>query len=149
MFTSSVEVLIGRPLDEVFAFVGDVRNRPRWDDSVDSEELTSPEPIGVGSTVRTRLRSMGKEYEYNWEIVEHEPPNRMTVESRSGPFPTTLVFRFADEDGGTRLNASVTGRPTGLMRLLQPMIARTTQKNLDRGYARLKHLLETGEAGAA
>jgi hypothetical protein len=31
-----------------------------------------------------------------------------------------------------------------MMRLLEPMIARTTQKNLDRGYERLKRLLETG-----
>jgi uncharacterized membrane protein len=144
MFTRRVAVLISRPLDEVFEFVADVRNRPRWDDSVDSEELTSPEPIGVGSTVRTKLRSMGKDYEYTWEIVEHEPPRRMKVESTSGPFPTTLEFQFADRDGGTQVSASVTGRPTGSMRLLQPMIARTTQKNLDRGYARLKTLLETG-----
>lgn len=74
MFTSRVEVLIARPLDEVFAFVADVRDRPSWDESVDSEELTSPEPIGAGSTVRMRLRSMGREYQYTWEIVEHEPP---------------------------------------------------------------------------
>jgi hypothetical protein len=60
MFTSRVEVLISRQLDEVFAFVSDVRNRTRWDDSVDSEELTSPEPIQVGTTVRTRLRLMVK-----------------------------------------------------------------------------------------
>jgi len=146
VFTSSVEVLISRPLDEVFAFVADVRNRPRWDDSVDSEELTSPEPIGVGSTVRTKLRSMGKDYEYTWEIVEHEPPNRMKVESTSGPFPTTLDFQFEGQDGGTRVKAAATGRPTGLMGLLQPMIARTTQRNLDRGYVRLKTLLETGSA---
>jgi uncharacterized membrane protein len=135
---------IARPLDEVFAFVGDVRNRPRWDDSVDSEELTSPEPIGVGSTVRTRLHSMGREYQYTWEIVEHEPPSRMKVESTSGPFPTTLGFQFAGHDGGTRVNATVTGRPIGVMRLLEPLIARRTQQNLDRGYARLKALLETG-----
>jgi len=146
MFTSRVEVLISRPLHEVFAFVGDVRNRPRWDDSVDSEELTSPEPIGVGSTVRTRLRSMGKDYEYNWEIVEHEPPSRLKIESTSGPFPTTLVFQFDGQSGATRVNASVTGRPSGMLRVLQPIIARTSQKNLDRGYSRLKRLLETGTA---
>jgi uncharacterized membrane protein len=102
MFTSRVEVLISRPLDEVFAFVSDVRNRPQWDDSVESEELTSPEPIQVGTTVRTRLRSMGREYQYTWEIVEHEPPNEMKVESTSGPFPTTLSFQFNGQDGGTR-----------------------------------------------
>ena len=146
MFTSRVEVLISRPLDEVFAFVGDVRNRPRWDDSVDSEELTSPEPIGVGSTVRTRLRSMGKDYEYNWEIVEHEPPSRLKIESTSGPFPTTLVFQFDGQSGGTQVNASVTGRPSGMLRVLQPIIARTSQKNLNRGYSRLKRVLETGTA---
>jgi uncharacterized membrane protein len=146
VFTKTVEVVISRPVDEVFEFVGDVRNRPRWDESVDSEELTSPEPIAVGSTVRTRLRSMGRDYEYTWEIVEHEPPKRMRVESTSGPFPTTLAFEFDPEDGGTWVKASVTGRPTGMLRVLQSMIARTTQQNLDRGYARLKRLLETGTA---
>ena len=67
-------MVIARPLDDVFAFVADARDRPRWDESVDTEELTSPEPIGVGSTVRTRLRSMGREYEYTWVVTEHEPP---------------------------------------------------------------------------
>ena len=146
MFAKKVTVVIDRPLDEVFAFVGDVRNRPSWDDSVDSEELTSAEPIGVGTTVRTRLTSMGRQYEYTWAIVEHEPPHAMKVESTSGPFPTTLVFHFDGRDDGTLVEASVTARPAGLMRLLEPMIARTTQKNLDRGYGRLKQLLETGVA---
>lgn len=146
MFTRSVAVPIARPIDEVFAYVADARNRPNWDESVDSEELTSPEPIGVGSTVRTKFRSMGRPYEYTWEIVEHEAPVRMKVESTSGPFPTTLAFRFSAQQGGTLVEASVTGRPTGLMRAFQPMVARTTQSNLDRAYPRLKRLLETGAA---
>jgi hypothetical protein len=145
VFTKRVAVLISRPVDEV-SFVADARNRPRWDENVESEELTSPEPIGVGSTVRTRMRSMGREYQYTWEIVAHEPPSRNMVESTSGPFPTTLAFQFSRRDGGTWLEASVTGRPTGALRLLQPLIARTTQANLDRAYARLKGLLETGSS---
>jgi uncharacterized membrane protein len=87
MFTRKVSVRISRPLDEVFRYVADARNRPQWDESVDSEELTSPEPIGVGSTIHTRMRSMGREYEYTWKIVEHDPPTRMAVDSTSGPFP--------------------------------------------------------------
>ena len=142
MFTSTVSVLISRPLEEVFAFVEDARNRPRWDDSVISEELTSPEPITVGTTVRTRLKSMGREYEYTWEVVEHEPPSRMTIESTSGPFPTTLAYVLGDRDGKTAVDFSVTGRPSGPLRLFQPMIASNTQRNLDRGFARLKQLLE-------
>jgi hypothetical protein len=146
VFTRNVAILISRPLEEVFTFVADARNRPRWDESVDSEELTSPEPIGVGSTVRTRFRSMGRPYEYTWEIVEHDPPRHMRVESTSGPFPTTLVFDFSNRDGATWVEASVTGRPTGMMRVMQPLVARTTQQNLDRAYPRLKELLETDVA---
>ena len=144
MFTRSVSVVIARPPDEVFAFVSDARNRPSWDDSVDSEELTSPEPIRVGSTVRTRMRSMGRDYEIDWEIVEHEPPTRQRIESTSGPFSTTLVYELAGDGDGTSVRFSVTGRPTGFLRLIQPLIARTTQHNLDEGFARLKGVLEAG-----
>lgn len=144
MFTKRVAVEISRPPDEVFAFVADARNRPSWDESVDSEELTSPEPIGVGSTVRTRLRSMGRAYVLTWEIVEHEPPSRQTIESTSGPFATTLAYELSAQDGGTFVQFSVTGRPMGMLRLLQPLIARNTQRNLDRGFPRLKQILETG-----
>ena len=142
MFSRSVEVVIARPIDEVFAFVSDARNRPSWDASVDTEELTSPEPIGVGTTVRTKLSSMGRDYEYTWEVTEHQPPDRMTIESTSGPFPTTLAYELTGRDGGTLVQFSVTGRPTGALRLLQPLIARNTQVNLDRGFARLKQVLE-------
>jgi carbon monoxide dehydrogenase subunit G len=113
---------------------------------VDTEELTSPEPIGVGSTVRTRLSSMGRDYVLTWEIVEHDPPSRQTIESTSGPFATTLMYELRAQDSGTLVAFSVTGRPTGTLRLLQPLIARNTQKNLDRAFPRLKHVLETGAA---
>ena len=144
MFTSRVAVLIARPLDEVFAYVADARNRPAWDESVDTEELTSPEPIGVGTTVHTEFRSMGRPYEYTWEDVEHQPTHRMTIESTSGPFPTTLAYELEGREGGTWVDFSVTGRPTGLLRVLQPLVARNTQANLDRGFERLRQLLEAG-----
>jgi len=149
MFARTVTILVNRPIDEVFAFVADARNRPQWDDSVISEELTSPEPIGVGTTVHTRLRSMGRQYEYTWTVVEHQPPGTMTIESVSGPLPTTLAYRLAGRDGATRVEFTVTGRPAGFLRLLQPMVARTTQRNLDRGFARLKEVLEAGTPDGA
>jgi len=143
VFTRRVSVVIARPRDEVFAFIEDARNRPQWDDSVDSEELTSPEPIGVGTTIRTKLRSMGREYQYDWRITEHEPPRRVTVESTSGPFPTSIVFDLSEQGAGTLVEFAVTGRPGGALRLLQPLIARNTQQNLDRGFPRLKEVLES------
>jgi hypothetical protein len=81
------------------------------DDSVDREELTSPDPVGVGTTVRTTLRSMGREYVYTWEIVEHQPPSRMTIESTSSPFPTTLTYQLSEREGMTALENVGIGPP--------------------------------------
>jgi carbon monoxide dehydrogenase subunit G len=148
MFTRSASVTIARPVAEVFDFISDARNRPSWDPGVESEELTSPEPIGVGSTVRTTMRSMGRELEIDWEVIEHQAPTRQTVESTSGPFPTTLVWALTEEGGSTRAEFTITGDPAGGMRLMQPLIARGTQSNLDRAFPRLKRLLETGSAEA-
>ena len=143
MFTRKASVLIDRPPPEVFAFVADARNRPMWDESVDSEELMSPEPIGAGSTVRTTMQSMGRDYVFDWEIVEHEPPTRQRIESTSGPFPTELLWELSDGlDGTTRAEFTLTGRPSGLLRLLEPLIARSTQRNLDAALPRLREVLE-------
>ena len=144
MFTRTIAITIARPIEEVFAFVSDARNRPRWDESVDSEELTSREPVGVGSTVRTRMRSMGRDYELHWEVVEHDAPTSQRIESTSGPFSTTLLYDLSEDGDGTLVRFSVTGRPTGALRLTQPLIARNTQRNLDQAFPRLKELLEGG-----
>jgi carbon monoxide dehydrogenase subunit G len=144
VFTKRIHVEIAKPIDDVFAFTSDARNRPQWDESVESEELTSPEPVGVGSTVRTTMRSRGSKRQLDWKITEHDPPTHQTIESTSGPFPTTLEYRLAPSGQGTSVSFSVTGDPSGLMRLLQPLVARTVQANLDSGFPRLKRLLETG-----
>ena len=74
---------------------------------------------------------------------------RQTIQSTSGPISTTLAYRLDPGDDETTVRFKVTGRPTGVLRLLQPLIARTTQRNLDKGFARLKSLLETGAPSRA
>ncbi|MCY7289093.1 MAG: SRPBCC family protein [Cryobacterium sp.] len=149
MFTATADIQVRRPITEVFAFVEDARNRPQWDDTVISEEITSAPPITVGTTVRTRLRSMGREYTYTWVVTDHDVPGRMTIESVSGPLPTTLQFTLTGDVAQTRVEFTVTGRPTGFMRLLQPMMARSTKHNLDRNCERLGRLLETGSGSSS
>ena len=70
----------------------------------------------------------------------------MTITSTSGPLPSTLAFLLSDEEGSTRLGFTATGRPAGPLRPLEPLLARSTQRNLDRTFARLKDLLESGTA---
>jgi len=148
MFTATAHIRVRRPITDVFGFVEDARNRPQWDDTVISEEITSALPITVGTTVRTRLRSMGRDYTYTWVVLDHQEPVRMTIGSVTGPLPTTLQFTLSGDETQTLVEFTVIGRPTGMMRVLQPMIARTTQRNLDRNFEVLGRLLETDGASS-
>jgi hypothetical protein len=58
----------------------------------------------------------------------------------------TLLHELTGDSDGTSVAFSVTGRPAGLTRLMEPVIARTTQRNLDAGFARLKEHLESRSA---
>ena len=89
---------------------------------------------------------MGRRYQYDWKVTRYQRPQRMTIESTSGPLPTTLEYQLVEREDGTEVRFTVTGQPTGVMRLLQPLLARTTQKNLDRNFPRLQSLLNSGAA---
>lgn len=51
------EIILYRPVEEVFAFVADERNEPRYNPRMVSAELTSGEPIGPGSRFRAELKT--------------------------------------------------------------------------------------------
>jgi uncharacterized protein YndB with AHSA1/START domain len=142
VFTKTVAGLIARPIDEVFALLGDPRNRSRWEYPVEQAALTSPEPIGVGTTVRTTQRVQDTRYHYTWEVIEHQPPHRQVVQSTAGRVPTTLTYQLDAQDAGTWVQLSVTRRPGGPLRLLQPVIAYRAKSHLRSSFRRLKQALE-------
>ena len=52
MQTFQNTVTIARPAGEVFAFLADLRNIPRWNYAIARTVPTSPGPAGVGATYR-------------------------------------------------------------------------------------------------
>lgn len=142
MFTVTETVSIARPLQEVFDFLTDGRNRPQWDTTVISEELTSVGPVGVGSTIHTRMRAVGREVDFDWRVTRFDPPARMGVVSTEGLMPTSLLLEFAAVGAGCDVSATIEAEPEGLMRLVEPMIAGAVRSTLATGLARAKALLE-------
>ena len=51
------EIMINRPVEEVFDFVADERNEPRYNPRMLSAEKLSPGPVGLGSRFRAVLQS--------------------------------------------------------------------------------------------
>ena len=54
------EIIIQRPVEQVFDFVADERNEPRYNRRMVRAEKVSPGPIGLGARFRAELETMGR-----------------------------------------------------------------------------------------
>jgi len=54
------QIVINRPVEEVFDFVADERNEPRYNARMRRAEQISEGPIGLGTRYRAELVSMGR-----------------------------------------------------------------------------------------
>jgi uncharacterized membrane protein len=141
MIQHEVSIHLNRPVDQVFAFLADASNQPRWQSNlIESEQLTDG-PTRVGTRIREVRRLGRRPTAYLAEITEFEPSRRFAVRVITGP-QVTLSYTFAAEDGGTRLRYQFTIRTSGLMRLLDPLIAHSLRKQSALDFARLKDILE-------
>ena len=133
---------IGRPVEEVFAYVTEPRNHQEWESGVD-EELTSEGPIGVGSKGRRVETFMGRD-ESVWEVTEWKPNELLAAKFESDKFIGAGEYRTEPTDGGTRLTYRFEGGAKNpffklLMPLFMPILNRNTKKN----YRKLKGILES------
>ena len=65
------ETVIERSVEDVFDFVADERNEPRYNPRMLSAEKLSPGPIGVGSQFRAEFASFGRPVATT-ELTEYE-----------------------------------------------------------------------------
>jgi hypothetical protein len=68
------EIVIKRPVEEVFDFVADERNEPRYNPYMRRAELISTGPIGLGTRFRAEMSRMGRATEMITEFTGYERP---------------------------------------------------------------------------
>jgi uncharacterized membrane protein len=135
-------IRIDRPVDEVFAFLSDFENIPKWNYYVLEVRQLSESPIGTGTT----YHQVRKTDEQDFWITAFEPNHTVAVKTlpQSSPRLETR-FTLYEEGSATwvrdewRLD---TGRPASLERLLGGRVKSAVAENL----AKLKELLEEGRA---
>jgi len=141
MIAATHTVEIDRPVSEVFDYVIDQRNEPKWHtDVVDAEPKA---PIELGSTVTWTVRFMG-ENQYVSEVTAFEPSRFIRIDGREGPLKPTLTHAFEQNNGTTRYTRSVSIPTEGMFRLVGPIMkaARVADRR-NAGFAEnLKTLLE-------
>jgi uncharacterized membrane protein len=143
MIEHAVEVRIDRPPAEVFSFVTDATNHPRWDSSSVSMTPDQPGDWTAGTTFH-EVRKMGpRQMEIQSRVAAITPGESMEIESVTGP-DFHGHWRFVADGPGTVLRWSCEMAVDGPARLFQPLIARSFKKACDESFARLKQLIEAG-----
>ena len=135
-------ITIGRPVEEVFAYVTDIGNFAKWNEQAGQSEQTSEGPVGVGTTYRGSYELMGRSMEWTSEITEYEPNRRMAQKIDMGPAVMAMSWLVEPVGDGTKFTMISEGEMGGLAKLAGPLMDRTMKKQMEGNLARLKALLE-------
>ena len=144
MFTFERSIFINRPPQEVFDYMSDPGNDTDWRDSAVSSEWTSEGPPGVGSTLRSVDKLLGRKMESTSEITAWDPPHRYGQKAVSGPVPFELTVKFEAKEKGTQLTMSGNAEPGGFFKLAEGLVRKQLEKQFDADLNGLKLALEAG-----
>ncbi|HEX9070242.1 MAG TPA: SRPBCC family protein [Ktedonobacterales bacterium] len=137
------QVLIRRPVSEVFAFVADFTHMPLWNYYIEETAQESSGRVGVG----TRYAQRRKTDTQQLQITDYEPDRRVAIRLLRPSLPLTIRFTFAETPEGTHLTDTwelwpKAPLPGVLTRLATSRVQAAVAENL----MKLKALLERGEA---
>jgi uncharacterized membrane protein len=131
---------INRPVADVFSFISNFENMPKWNHFVLEVTKLSEGSIGLNTIFRQVRKTDTQEY----KITEFEPNSRVTIQTL--PPYSKLVMRFTLEQANNRTLLTDeweldTGKPTLIERLGGGNVKSAVAENL----RKLKQLLETGK----
>jgi uncharacterized protein YndB with AHSA1/START domain len=97
---------IARPPEEVWAFIADARNDPRWCHKVDSVDQVAGEGPGLGAKYRVlhRPRPRKPPSELVMEVVEYDQPRRLRWREEDEDAVFNVVYQMQSTGTGTRLS---------------------------------------------
>jgi uncharacterized protein YndB with AHSA1/START domain len=134
---------IAAPPEDVFAFISDLANLPRWQSGVISAERTSPDPIGIGSTAHVVRELMGQRLAVDLTVIGYEPGRRLALESAASGMAVTAALDLEPEAGGTRLHFAMEIRAQGIfMAPLEGIIAGAAASDVATSLDRVKAAME-------
>ena len=143
-FANSIE--IDRPAHDVFRFLANFENVPRWNYAIEETRKTSEGPVGVGATYR-QLRSVPRASEEVFEVTVYEPDSRLSIRGDLGPLKGTVTYELEPAGDATRLTNTADLQGRGLAKLAAPLAVGRIREAVAENLVTLKELLESGLTG--
>ena len=137
------QIIIHRPIDEVFDFVADERNEPRYNAQMIAAEQITNGPIGPGTRFQAALRARSRPIDMVIEIVDYQRPTRLRSKTVLSSMEIDGVLHFAPLPDGTRMTWDWTVEPRGPLRFVSPLVTYMGRRQEQRIWRRLKGYLES------
>lgn len=138
------EIVINRPPAEVFDFVADQRNEPRYNPNMRRAQKVTEGSIGVGTRFRAETTNRGRSVPMVIEFIGHDRPRRLASKTHMSSMDLQGMLTFDPVPGGTRMRWSWDLEPRGILRFLAPVVALMGRHQEQRIWTGLKRLLENG-----
>jgi carbon monoxide dehydrogenase subunit G len=136
---------IARPPADVYAFVATdhEKNHPRWDPAISDMRQQTPGPVAVGTEFTLDRKMMGRKTPMTIRITKMDPPRELDFQV-NGPMPMQMVMRMEPSgEGATALTMHFNAQPSGLWRVMEPMMRMQMGKEMGRVQLRIKEMVES------
>ena len=141
---------VGRPPDEVFAYMTEPANLASWQPSKVSVEPLTDGPPRKGYRLKERTKVGLRQWDQVVEFTEFEPGRALTTHIVEGSTPVDGRWTFEDDgSGGTRMHFVAEGELSGLMGLLEPLVKRGIARTFRQNHALLARHVEAAAPGGA
>ena len=127
---------------EVYAFLAEPTNLPRWQEGVVSSVRTSPPPTVAGSTGQVVIEMMGQRVTAATTIREAVPDKRLVIATSASGMSLVGSLDLAPVDGGTQLTFSSDVKAESIfMAPLEGVVADIAERNVATSLASLSAAL--------
>lgn len=135
---------VDRPIGEVFAFLADGENDPRFSPRVVEIAKRGDGPPGVGTVYVSTVKDAGMKTHREFELTEFEAPRRIRWKEVSDNLVTATRggYDLESEGEGTRLSVHNELEGHGFGKLLVPLALFAARRDADAFAARIKQAVE-------
>ena len=145
---SSIQVK--KSVEETFAFLNTRESHLKFIPRIIEFTQTSAGAFGqVGATVRGVLRYFGVRIPVDYEMIEHQPNERLAMKGKMGPVLFRDGYVLAPDQGGTRITFWLELMMTGLTKPLQPFAGLIGKMHAWETLRNLKRELEPKEIASS
>jgi len=134
--------VIAQPIEDVFDFVADERNEPKYNPRMLRAEKVTPGPIAEGTRWSATVTARGRPVEMTIDVTDYARPHRLGSATSMSAAEIRGVLTFEPDAAGTRLRWSWELQPKGALKLLRPIVARIGTRQEAEIWAGLKRYLE-------